>query len=132
VKKPLSEFAPAKRLVYCKPCKREYDRGYYARNSAKMLPEKAARNKVRREKIRKIIVEAKDKPCMDCGGRFPTCAMDFDHVNDDKIANVSALVAASSSLARIKTEIEKCELVCANCHRVRTESKNQYFGRSND
>ena len=67
----------------------------------------------------------KTGPCMDCGGRFPPCAMDFDHRDGDtKLASVSRLIAASS-WARIEAEIAKCDLVCANCHRIRTFERLQ-------
>lgn len=47
-------------------------------------------------------------------------AMDFDHVRDDKIMDLSRMVTGGKSLTMIKAEITKCELVCANCHRIRT------------
>ena len=57
--------------------------------------------------------------CMDCDGRFPPECMDFDHVRGDKAFTISNSVI-TRSLEEIKAEIEKCDLVCANCHRVRT------------
>jgi len=56
---------------------------------------------------------------MDCGGRFHPVAMDFDHVQE-KTLSVGTLVSAGFSEKRIEEEISKCELVCANCHRIRT------------
>jgi len=64
-----------------------------------------------------LIVEAKNRPCTDCGQRFPACAMDFDHVTGRKIANVGDML--TRGLARLRAEIAKCEVVCANCHRIR-------------
>jgi len=47
--------------------------------------------------------------------------MDFDHLpGEDKVKYISKMVARSWSLAKIDAEIAKCELVCANCHRIRT------------
>lgn len=63
--------------------------------------------------IRKI----KDQPCADCGKTYPYFVMDFDH-RGDKDRSVSKMM--TRSLAKILAEIEKCDLVCANCHRVRT------------
>ena len=72
----------------------------------------------------------KDSPCVDCGGCFPPVAMDFDHVCGEKIKSVSYLVR-NSTWEAVLEEIVKCELVCANCHRVRTkergESRNMVF-----
>ena len=45
--------------------------------------------------------------------------MQFDHIGTDKISSVSRLVSGRSRQA-VLDEIEKCELVCANCHSIRT------------
>lgn len=63
---------------------------------------------------------AKDRPCADCGVSYPPCVMDFDHVRGDKKNNVATLVASHYGVATISAEIKKCEVVCANCHRLRT------------
>lgn len=67
------------------------------------------------------LAEAKDGPCTDCGERHPAVAMDFDHVSGEKLLAVSRL--KSASVARVLAELEKCELVCANCHRIRTHMR---------
>lgn len=57
--------------------------------------------------------------CIDCGYREHPVAMDFDHLpGTKKLFNVSQ--ALWRPLATILAEIEKCEVVCANCHRIRT------------
>lgn len=61
--------------------------------------------------------------CMDCNGSFPSVAMDFDHVRGEKVANIGTLCSAAAPLQKLKDEIAKCELVCANCHRVRTRDR---------
>lgn len=67
----------------------------------------------------------KSKPCMDCGGEFQPCVMDFDHREPaDKIANVSRLVR-DGKFKQILDEIAKCDVVCANCHRIRTWRRNK-------
>ena len=73
--------------------------------------------------IRSLIEEAKNVPCADCGGRYPTCAMDLDHVQGAKEFKVSEAVQRCYGLVfeRVRAEIAKCEVVCANCHRIRTE-----------
>lgn len=68
----------------------------------------------------------KDHPCLDCGGRFPPEAMDFDHIGVDKIRSISNM--GSYSMARVEQEIAKCELICANCHRVRTRRRQDEAG----
>lgn len=68
----------------------------------------------------RLLDELRDVPCADCGGRFPSCAMDFDHrVDTIKAFTVTRMVGRSGT-PRILAEIAKCDIVCANCHRVRT------------
>jgi hypothetical protein len=74
----------------------------------------------RYERRRAYIESLKANPCADCGGTFPPECMDFDHLGD-KFKNLARLM--SYSLERIKEELAKCELVCANCHRIRTRKR---------
>jgi len=61
-------------------------------------------------------------PCVDCGINYPYYVMDFDHVRGVKHANVMELVSTLSK-KRIDQEIAKCEIVCSNCHRIRTHMR---------
>ena len=71
--------------------------------------------------MRPIIVEAKDAPCLDCGGEFPTESMHFDHVRGVKRFGLGQY--GLRPIETIKAEIAKCEVVCGNCHAVRTEAR---------
>ena len=89
-------------------------RHYYANKEMYL-----AKNKRRREELRRFINELKDAtPCTDCGIRYPYYVMDFDHLRD-KSGTISNITKANN-LRALKVEIEKCEIVCANCHRDRT------------
>ena len=58
-----------------------------------------------------------DKSCSSCGENHPAC-LEFHHINEnDKYAAVSYLVQKAYSLDKIKSEISKCKILCANCHR---------------
>ena len=57
---------------------------------------------------------------MDCKQNYMPFVMDFDHVRGVKEHDVSELVRRCASIDRVKREIEKCDLVCSNCHRIRT------------
>lgn len=61
----------------------------------------------------------KANPCTDCGRVLPPVAMDFDHIGDDKVAGIAQMW--SWGRERVLAELAKCELVCANCHRIRTQ-----------
>lgn len=67
-------------------------------------------------------MKAKEHPCSDCGDRYPPFVMDFDHVVGPKVGNISKLVNMGVSVQILEAEINTCDLVCANCHRVRTHS----------
>lgn len=68
-------------------------------------------------------------PCVDCKNYFlEPEVLEFDHIGSDKTLHVSTMCYRPMSLDRIKKEIQKCELVCANCHRVRTASRKRHIG----
>ena len=74
---------------------------------------------------RKVIMDAlKDLPCMDCGRAFPPECMDYDHrPGEIKVANVSWM--KGRRWERVLAEIAKCDLICANCHRIRTKKREE-------
>lgn len=94
-------------------------RRHYEKNKDKIKARAVAFNKARSELLTEYVRKMKEAPCKDCGVSYPHYVMDFDHLVD-KTHNVSNMVRSGYSLARVKTEIEKCELVCSNCHRERT------------
>jgi len=70
-----------------------------------------------------MVAELKNKPCMDCGRRFPAVCMDFDHrPGEEKSFDISVTCNARTWDA-VLAEIAKCDLVCACCHRLRTASR---------
>jgi len=87
----------------------------YVRNR-ELYVEKKVRD---RKKKRSYIQELKKVACMDCHNFFPPYAMDFDHrEGEDKKMGVAEL--CNFSWARLLAEIEKCDIICSNCHRGRT------------
>jgi len=70
-------------------------------------------------------------PCKDCDNTFPSYVMQFDHRDASiKKAAVALLVQQTCSLETLQKEIEKCDLVCANCHAVRTHLRRKDARRS--
>jgi len=63
-------------------------------------------------------------PCMDCNIVFKWVAMDFDHrpeeIKSFCIGNHGSYKASPKAIAKVEKEIAKCDLVCSNCHRIRT------------
>lgn len=110
--------ATGRRNSCCRQCQAKLFRSHYKRNRATYVQRSADRKRLLLERIRVL----KQGPCTDCAGRFHPVAMDFDHTGSDKTAGVAHLVGLGSWSA-IEREIKKCELVCANCHRVRTYTR---------
>ena len=75
-----------------------------------------------KQQFKKRLSEIKQASgCQDCGVTNPI-VLDFDHLKDKKY-NVSRMIHDGFSWAAIKKEIAKCEVVCANCHRIRTHNR---------
>lgn len=117
--KTRDKFPPNKRYknglnCWCRECCNAYKRDLRDRDKSKQQ----AYFRKSTAKIRDYIRAAKDMPCMDCGHRYHYAVMDFDHREgaDKKFT----LAKFPSSLERVKAEIAKCDVVCANCHRMRT------------
>ena len=96
---------------------RPYNVAYYAANREKELE----RVRVRQSATLGFLRDLRRRPCHDCGGTFPPWVMDFDHRDPSgKSFNVTSSRAMLMSRSRLLAEIEKCDIVCANCHAVRT------------
>lgn len=75
-----------------------------------------------RQQYKKRLVEIKEASgCVDCGEKNHI-VLDFDHLKNKKY-NISRMIHDNFSWAAIKKEIAKCEVVCANCHRIRTYNR---------
>ena len=121
----LSEFSfrdsdRTKLQSYCRECSNKAWREWYRneRNRQRHLTQLALRRRRRSKGNMELLARLKDRPCADCGRRFPSYVMDFDHVGP-KTGAVSSFVR-SSSPERLLAEAMNCEVVCANCHRLRT------------
>lgn len=76
----------------------------------------------RRDKINQIKL---DRGCIYCGYNAHPAALDFDHRNpEEKLFNISQ--DPKRAWNSIVEEIEKCDVVCANCHRITTDEKQHY------
>lgn len=85
---------------------------------------KDKRSRQRQAHNYKLIRSAKERPCADCGIQYPYWVMQFDHVRGIKVINLSKCYLATTG--KILGEINKCDVVCANCHANRT---HKIFGR---
>jgi hypothetical protein len=103
---------------------RESSRRHYEKNKEAIKERTLITNRLIRKRNRDYVIEVKGStPCADCGVSYPPYVMQFDHVIEGKRGNISDLVRSGVSLDNIQIEIEKCELVCANCHAERTHGE---------
>lgn len=65
-----------------------------------------------------IMDEAKSAPCIDCGESYAPAVMDFHH-RDPTTKHSSLALMRGYSETRLREEIAKCDVLCANCHRRR-------------
>jgi hypothetical protein len=102
---------------WCKACRKAYDHEYWQRNKTRWAESKQAWFRRRIEWLREMKT---DKACTDCGGIFPPEAMQWDHLpGTTKRGNISTSMR-NLRPKLIFEELAKCELVCANCHAIRT------------
>jgi len=78
---------------------------------------KVMRSTVRRERIKKLGVELLGGSCVVCGYDKYIGALEFHHVNPDEKEGSKNRNIAGVPIKRLKEELKKCVLVCANCHR---------------
>ena len=91
--------------------------------------ESRVKNLERQRKSRKAlstwVKELKESnPCIDCKNFFPYYVMDFDHVSGEKTEGIARLSRGYGGKKKLLEELEKCELVCSNCHRIRTHERS--------
>lgn len=96
----------------CKCCKKLIDKKYYLANKEKFKQY----NRFRKEEIRKFIRKKKTQ-CETCGETH-IATLDFHHIDPtNKKISISNIVQHFWCLEKIQKEIDKCKILCANCHR---------------
>jgi hypothetical protein len=65
-----------------------------------------------------------DAGCVDCGYDEDPVALDFDHVRGEKSFTIGK-ASTAVSLDRLLDEVDKCDVRCANCHRIRTDERRR-------
>lgn len=103
----------------CKSCRNKYNNETYNANKNGVRERQKAYGVEYRKKARQFIVSyLSEHPCVDCG-YSDVRALQFDHIIPLSDARASR-VGRFTSIKRIKEEIMKCEVRCANCHMIKT------------
>ena len=111
----------------CKKCNRERSRKYYDSNKElhkiNIKNRKAENKLISRKKLNEYL---KEHPCIDCG-YSNIIALEFDHREmNSKYSNVSEMIGVYS-WNKIEDEINKCDVRCSNCHRIKTAIQLGYI-----
>lgn len=105
-----------------------YFKAWHVKHRARRLRELHARKLRNRAVFLALMADLKSKPCIDCNNCFPTPAMSFDHVRGTKLYDVAQM--RDQHINAVRREIAKCELVCLNCHAIRTDKRRKSARRS--
>jgi len=129
IEKSFSEFHKRKSrksglCSFCKECSKLRIKNYIKNNRETHLKNARKNSTKNYQKIVSIIEKIKDVPCKDCGIKYIKAVMHFDHLPQYE-KKFSLNLAKEHSLNDILEEIKKCEIVCANCHRLRTHLRYQ-------
>lgn len=110
----------------CKKCYLEYGRRHYQNNKQYYIDKADKRNAIVREAVRRLVWNyLREHPCVDCGNNDPR-VLEFDHVRGKKKYNVSEMQNQRHTVKALLEEIAKCEVRCANCHRIKTFEQFQW------
>jgi hypothetical protein len=111
--------AQGQRQTYCRRCQAAYNRDHYLANKRLYVDRARARkDALRVERTAFLLDYFSSHPCVDCGEHDPL-VLEFDH-QGGKLFDIGTALPCNS-WGSILAEIDKCEVVCANCHRRRTK-----------
>jgi NAD-dependent dihydropyrimidine dehydrogenase PreA subunit len=84
------------------------------------------RSNMNKAKLRREVWDIKEKSgCIDCKEMYPHYVLEFDHrEGEEKLGSPSEIYSRGSREKGTK-EMEKCDIVCANCHKIRTHNRAQ-------
>jgi hypothetical protein len=110
--------ARGQRDSFCRPCRSAYGKEHYAANRQRYIDRaRIVTQRLVLKRTRYLIEYFVAHPCSD-GGEADPIVLEFDHLRDKRF-EISAAIRGRTWQS-VLDEIEKCEVVCANCHRRRT------------
>lgn len=101
---------------YCRSCRKQYLKQHYDNNKLQYYN----RTRDNQTRLRQLIQEHKSNlSCSICGFNANPIALDFHHPDENKEANIADIVKTKGwGWTKILHEINKCIVLCANCHRI--------------
>lgn len=109
----------------CKDCKSIVDKTYKSKEEVRYLNQSRV-NKVDQRNRSIVIKYLRENPCVDCG-ESDIVVLDFDHVRGIKELSIAMLLCRHAKEEKLREEISKCEVRCANCHRRATAQRGNFW-----
>lgn len=111
---------------YCKDCTKSKRNACY-KNNAEHKAKVLVRRKKRRDEVKRFLFDYLiTHPCIDCVESDPRC-LQFDHVRGKKVFEIGDATRNLPSFDKLKEEIAKCEVRCANCHQKKTAKDFNHY-----
>jgi hypothetical protein len=110
----------------CRECHKPFRKNWYQGNKERHLEQVKARKQETRKAAREYVWNyLLAHPCTECRERDPR-VLEFHH-REGKERAVSEMVADGYPISKIQAEIDKCDVLCANCHRKKTMDERGWF-----
>lgn len=113
--------------AYCIACNKAYQKEHYQKHKANYKADALERKwKIRYNALMYVMEYAQDG-CSVCG-ETDFITLEFDHIDPTiKTMNIGQMVSSGYSIKRISEELEKCQILCANCHRKKTSEQFNWY-----
>ena len=119
--------AQGRRWGACKACQRQQKNRYYATHRGEYKARKRVRTQTIRDSARQFVLDYLSiHPCVECGESDPM-VLNSAHIRGRKSKAVSLMVSEGKPFDAIQAEIDKCQVLCANCHRRKTMKEKGWF-----
>lgn len=116
----------------CRECSGKRSRRYYKEKGEEHKKNVVERNKKNRKVLQDyILMHFKSNFCKDCENS-DVRVLEFDHLPEfKKSKDISRMISDSVSINTLQKEMDKCEVVCSNCHKIRTVERSKTSYRKN-
>ena len=111
------------RQHWCRDCFRAYFRARGQKHRDQSRASRERRREIAQEFLLRYLVA---HACVDCG-EDELMVLEFDHCRGEKVEDISRLLSLGAGLDRLESEVRRCDVVCANCHRRRSAARAGHF-----
>lgn len=96
----------------------------YEKHRESILEKKRVQNATIYARRKALLLWLRDQPCWDCKRLYPWPCMEFDHTRGEKVCNINQISPTASNEV-LQSELMKVDLVCSNCHCLRTHARRR-------